>query len=122
MGTLSLRKRAHLKRKRRVRKKIFGTQERPRLSVFRSARHIYAQVVVDTSGHTVVSASTLDKEAREHPKFGSKVEAASFVGKLVARRAVEKGISKVVFDRNGFSYHGRVQAIAKGAREEGLNF
>lgn len=122
MGTLTLKERARLKRKRRVRKKMYGTQERPRLSVFRSARHIYAQVVVDTSGHTVASASTLDKETREHPKFESKVQAAHFVGKLVARKAIEKGISKVVFDRNGFSYHGRVLALATGAREEGLNF
>jgi len=105
-----------------VRKKIYGTEDRPRLSVFRSTRHIYAQVVVDTDAHTVASASTLDKEAREHPKFESKVEAANFVGKLVARRAIEKGISEVVFDRNGFSYHGRVQAIATGARETGLKF
>jgi len=122
MSALSLKKKARLKRKRRVRKKVYGIQERPRLSVFRSARHIYALVVVDTTGHTVVSASTLDKEVREHPKFESKVEAASFVGKLVAQRAIEKGISKVVFDRNGFSYHGRVQAVATGAREEGLDF
>lgn len=122
MGALSLKKKARLKRKRRVRKKVYGVQERPRLSVFRSARHIYALVVVDTTGHTVVSASTLDKEAREHPKFESKVKAASFVGKLVAQRAIEKGISKVVFDRNGFSYHGRVQAVATGAREGGLDF
>jgi large subunit ribosomal protein L18 len=122
MSPLSSKKQASLKRKRRVRKKIFGTQERPRLSVFRSARHIYAQVVVDTKGHTMASASTLDKEAREHPKFKSKVEAANFVGKLVARKAIEKGISKVVFDRNSFSYHGRVQAMATGAREAGLNF
>jgi large subunit ribosomal protein L18 len=122
MGGLSLKKKACLKRKRRVRKKIYGIQDRPRLSVFRTARHIYAQVVVDTTGHTVASASTLDKETREQPKFESKVEAAKFVGKLVARRAVEKGISKVVFDRNGFSYHGRVQAVATGAREGGLSF
>ena len=122
MGALSLKQKAYLRRKRRVRKKIYGSQERPRLSVFRSARHIYAQVVVDTSGHTVASASTLDKEAREHPKFESKVEAAHFVGKLVAQRAIERGVSKVVFDRNSFSYHGRVQAIATGAREGGLDF
>ncbi len=122
MGALSLKKKACLRRKRRVRKKIYGTEDRPRLSVFRSTRHIYAQVVVDTTGHTVASASTLDKEAREYPKFESKVEAANFVGKLVARRAIEKGISEVVFDRNGFSYHGRVQAIATGARETGLKF
>ena len=122
MSPLSSKKQASLKRKRRVRKRIFGTQERPRLSVFRSARHMYAQIVVDTTGHTMASASTLDKEAREHPKFESKVEAANFVGRLVARRAIEKGISKVVFDRNSFAYHGRVQAMAAGARKEGLDF
>jgi large subunit ribosomal protein L18 len=122
MGALSLKKKMRLKRKRRVRKKIRGAQERPRLSVFRSARHIYAQVVVDATGHTVASASTLDKESREHPKFESKVAAANFVGKLVARRAIEKGVSKVVLDRNGFSYHGRVQAVATGARQGGLDF
>lgn len=122
MSPLSSKKQASLKRKRRVRKRIFGTQERPRLSVFRSARHMYAQIVVDTTGHTMASASTLDKEAREHPKFESKVEAANFVGRLVARRAIDKGISKVVFDRNSFAYHGRVQAMAAGARKEGLDF
>ncbi|MBW2019439.1 MAG: 50S ribosomal protein L18 [Deltaproteobacteria bacterium] len=122
MGGLTSKKKAHLRRKKCVRKKIYGTQERPRLTVFRSARHIYAQVVVDEIGHTVASASTLDKEAREHPKFESKVEASSFVGKLVAQRAIEKGIAKVVFDRNGFSYHGRVQAVAEGARQGGLDF
>jgi len=122
MGALSLKKKARLKRKRHVRKKMYGIQERPRLSAFRSARHIYAQVVVDTSGHTVASASTLDKETREHPRFESKVQAAHFVGKLVARRAIEKGVSKVMFDRNGFSYHGRILALATGAREGGLNF
>jgi large subunit ribosomal protein L18 len=122
MSGLSLKKQASLKRKKRVRKQIFGTEDRPRLTVFRSARHIYAQVVLDTTGHTVAAASTLDKEAREHPKFESKVQAASFVGKLVAQRALEKGVSKVVFDRSSFSYHGRVKAIAGGAREGGLDF
>lgn len=122
MGALSKRERARLKRKKRVRKKIFGTEERPRLSVFRSARHIYAQVVMDTEGKTVVSASTLDREVQAHPKFESKTDAAGFVGKLVAQRALDKGIGRVVFDRNGFSYHGRVRAIADGAREGGLRF
>jgi large subunit ribosomal protein L18 len=122
MGSLSKKKEAHLKRKKRVRKKIFGTADRPRLTVFRSARHIYAQVVEDTSGQTLSSASTLDKEARQRFPFESKVEAAKFVGKLVARRAMEKGVSKVVFDRNGFLYHGRVRAVSAGAREQGLKF
>jgi large subunit ribosomal protein L18 len=122
MGPLSKKKQAHLKRKRRVRKAVFGTEDRPRLTVFRSTRHIYAQVVLDTTGHTLVAASTLDKEARQHPPFGSKVEAAEFVGKLVAQRAMERGVSKVVFDRNGFLFHGRVRALATGAREQGLDF
>lgn len=113
---------AHAKRKKRVRKNIEGTIERPRLTVFRSARHVYAQVVLDTEGRTLVSASTLDKEVREHEKFESKVAVAEFVGKLVARRALEKGVSKVVFDRNGFLYHGRIKAISAGAREGGLDF
>jgi len=122
MGRLSKKKEARLKRKRRVRKRVFGTQERPRLTVFRSARHMYAQVVVDATGNTLASASTLEKEARQHPQFESKVEAARFVGKLVAKRAMEKGVSEVVFDRNGFLYHGRVRSVATAAREQGLNF
>lgn len=122
MGSLSKKKEAHLKRKRRVRKKAFGTDDRPRLTVFRSARHIYAQVVADTTGHTLSSASTLDKETRQRFPFESKVEAAKFVGKLVAQRAMEKGVSRVVFDRNGFLYHGRVRAVSTGAREQGLKF
>jgi large subunit ribosomal protein L18 len=122
MSALSEKESARLRRKKRVRQKVFGSEERPRLSVFRSARHIYAQIVTDTAGHTLVSASTLDQEVRTHPKFESKVQAASFVGKLVAQRAVDKGIGKVVFDRNGFSYHGRVRAVAEGAREGGLQF
>lgn len=122
MGALNKKKQARLKRKRSVRKKIFGTEQQPRLTVFRSARHIYAQVVTDGIGHTLASASTLDKEARQHPRFDNKAEAAKFVGKVVARRAMEKGVSKVVFDRNGFLYHGRVRAVAVGAREEGLRF
>ena len=111
-----------MKRKKRVRKNIFGTEERPRLTIFRSARHMYAQVVVDTTGHTLAAASTLDKEVRQHPRFESKVTAAAFVGKLVAQRAMAKEVSKVVFDRNGFLYHGRVRAVAAAAREQGLNF
>lgn len=111
-----------IKRKRRVRKRVFGNEERPRLSVFRSARHIYAQVVLDATGHALVSASTLDKEAREQAPFKNKVEAARFVGKLVAQRAMDRGVSKVVFDRNGFLYHGRIREVAEGAREQGLDF
>jgi large subunit ribosomal protein L18 len=90
--------------------------------VFRSARHIYAQVVIDTTGRAVAAASTLDKEARQQKPFKSKVQAARVVGQLVAKRAKEKGISKVVFDRNGFLYHGRIREVAAGAREQGLDF
>jgi large subunit ribosomal protein L18 len=122
MGTLNKRKEAQLKRKRRVRKSIFGTEERPRLSVFRSARHMYAQVVVDATGNSLAAASTLEKAAREQGPFESKKDAAAFVGKLVAERAIKKGVKKVVFDRNGFLYHGRVRALATGAREQGLEF
>jgi large subunit ribosomal protein L18 len=113
---------AHLKRKKRVRAKVSGTSERPRLTVFRSARHIYAQVVDDRKGATLVAASTLDKETGEQGGFENKTKAAEFVGKLIARRAKAKGIDKVVFDRNGYLYHGRVKAVSQGAREEGLEF
>ncbi|WP_096225955.1 50S ribosomal protein L18 [Geobacillus sp. FJAT-46040] len=108
------------KRHARIRKKIFGTAERPRLSVFRSNKHIYAQIIDDTKSATIVSASTLDKE------FGldstNNIEAAKKVGELVAKRALEKGIKKVVFDRGGYLYHGRVKALADAAREAGLEF
>ncbi|MBI9077183.1 MAG: 50S ribosomal protein L18 [Desulfatibacillum sp.] len=122
MGKLSLKQKTHEKRKKRVRKKLFGTQERPRLTVFRSAKHIYAQVIVDETGQTIAGASTLDKEIKDHGEFSGKVEAAQFVGKLVAQRAKEKGVTSVVFDRNGFKYHGRVKAVSTGAREDGLEF
>jgi large subunit ribosomal protein L18 len=122
MGSLNLKTKARLKRKKRIRKHLTGTQERPRLSVFRSSKHIYAQVIDDTHGQTLVSASSLDKIVKEHPKFENKVAVADFVGKLLGERAVKKGISKVVFDRNGFLYHGRVKAVSSGAREAGLDF
>ena len=122
MGSLSLRKQARLKRKKRIRKRLTGTEQRPRLSVFRSARHIYAQVIDDTSGHTLAAASSLDKTVREHPKFENKIATANFVGKLIGDRAKEKGVGQVVFDRNGFLYHGRIKAVSDGAREAGLNF
>ena len=122
MGSLNLKKRARLKRKKRIRKHLVGTQERPRLSVFRSSRHIYAQVIDDTDGRTLVAASSLEKAVKEQPEFENKVALAGFVGKLIGERAIKKGISKVVFDRNGFLYHGRVKAISDGARETGLDF
>lgn len=111
-----------IRRKLRIRRKISGTPERPRLCVYRSLKHMYAQIIDDTQGHTLVSASTLDKELRGKLKSTGNVEAAREVGRLIAKRALEKGIKKVVFDRNGFLYHGRVKAVAEGAREMGLEF
>ena len=122
MGSMNIRQQARLKRKKRIRKKIKGTPQRPRLSVFRSSRHIYAQIIDDTVGHTLVSASTADKQAKDTPKFKDKIEAAKFVGKLVGERALDQGIKEVVFDRNGFLYHGRVESLSKGARKAGLIF
>jgi len=113
---------ARLSRKRRIRKKIGGTGERPRLSVFRSARHIYAQIVDDLQGHTLVAASTMSKEIREKLAGLKKSETAKEVGRLLAAKAKEKGISQVVFDRNGFLYHGRIKAVADSCREHGLVF
>lgn len=109
------------KRKQRIRKKLEGTSERPRLSVFRSARHIYAQVIDDSKGETLASASTLDKDVAG-AKFDNKVAAASRIGEIVAERAKAKGIETVVFDRNGYIYHGRVKALSEGARKSGLKF
>lgn len=122
MGSLNIKKKARLKRKKRIRKSLSGTTQRPRLCVFRSLKHIYAQIIDDTTGNTLVSASSLEKEVKEHDKFESKVAMANFIGKLVGKRAVTEGIGKVVFDRNGFLYHGRVKAVSEGARESGLNF
>ena len=116
-------KKAGLKRhQRRVRAKIFGTAERPRLSVHRTNSHIYAQVIVDADSKTICSASTLDPEFRATGKLGSNKDAAAFVGELVAKRAIEKGVTTVTFDRGGRIYHGRVKALADGARNAGLNF
>lgn len=108
------------KRHARVRAKLSGTSARPRLNVFRSNKHIYAQLIDDTKGVTLVSASTLDKELSLEST--SNIEATQKVGELVAKRAVEKGISSVVFDRGGYLYHGRIQALADAARENGLQF
>ena len=109
------------KRKQRIRKKLEGTSERPRLSVFRSARHIYAQIIDDSKGETIVSASTLDKELSE-AKFETKAAAAAKIGEVVAEKAKAKGIDTIVFDRNGYIYHGRVKALSEGARKSGLKF
>ena len=110
------------RRHRRIRRKVDGTADRPRLSVFRSNNHIYAQVIDDTAQHTLAAASTLDPDLKAELSSSSTCEASSLVGKLVAQRAIDKGIQKVVFDRGGNIYHGRVKALAEAAREEGLNF
>ncbi|MEC1259893.1 50S ribosomal protein L18 [Bacillus swezeyi] len=111
---------ARLKRHARVRAKLSGTPERPRLNVFRSNKHIYAQVIDDVNGVTLVSASTLDKDF--NAESNGDTSAAAKVGELVAKRASEKGITNVVFDRGGYLYHGRVKALADAAREAGLEF
>lgn len=110
---------ARLKRHRRVRAKISGTAERPRLSVFRSSKHIYAQLIDDVAGVTLAAASSLDKEFEG---LGSNKEAAKKIGALLAKKATDKGIESVVFDRSGYIYHGRVKELAEGAREGGLKF
>jgi large subunit ribosomal protein L18 len=106
----------------RIRKKISGTTARPRLAVFRSQGHIYAQVINDDMGQTLCAASSLDKSLREKQKKGANVAAAKAVGLLIAERAKEKGVTLVVFDRGGFQYHGRIKALADAAREGGLKF
>ncbi len=110
------------KRHQRVRVRVQGTAERPRLSVFRSLRHIYAQVIDDAAGRTMLSASTLDPEVLKQLKDSNKTEQARLVGELLARRALLKGIKQVVFDRGGYKYHGRVKAVAEAARTGGLEF
>jgi large subunit ribosomal protein L18 len=123
MGKPNKRLEARIKRQKRIRKKLFGTSERPRLCVFRSARHIYAQLIDDASGQTLVSASSMEKQVREkRTDIGDKVAVATHVGKMIAERTQQKGIDQIVFDRNGFLYHGRVKALSDGAREGGLNF
>ncbi|MEG1257330.1 50S ribosomal protein L18 [Clostridium sp.] len=114
------RKLSREKRHLRVRKKIHGTAVRPRLSVYRSEKNIYAQVIDDVAGRTLVAASTLDKDFAI--KVGSNKEAAKLVGEIIAKKAIEAGITEVVFDRGGYVYHGRVQMLAEGAREAGLKF
>ncbi len=106
----------------RVRKKVFGTPERPRVSVYRSLKNMYAQLIDDTTGSTLVSASTLDENIKGKIDNGSNKEAAKLVGQLLAQRALEKGIHSVVFDRGGYIYHGRVKELAEGARDGGLQF
>ena len=110
------------RRHRRVRQKVFGTPERPRLAVFRANAHIYAQLIDDTSHRTLAAASTVEPELKSKLKSGATCEASEEVGKLIAKRAIDKGINQVVFDRGGNIYHGRVKALAEAAREAGLDF
>ncbi len=111
-----------LKKHLRIRKKVVGTTERPRLNVFRSLNHIYAQIIDDSNGSTLVSASTLDPSLKGKIANGGNKEAAKEVGKLIATKAIEKGIKQVVFDRGGYIYHGRIKELADAAREAGLDF
>ena len=111
-----------IKKHQRLRNRFEGTAARPRLAVFRSNNHMYAQIIDDTVGHTLVSASTVEKTVKSELEKLNDVEAASYVGTLVAKRALEKGIDKVVFDRGGFLYKGKIQALADAAREAGLQF
>ena len=107
---------------RKLRNRFSGTAERPRLVVFRSNNHMYAQIIDDTVGNTLVSASTLEKEIKAELNKTNDVEAAAYLGKVIAKRAMDKGISEVVFDRGGFLYHGKIEALAEAAREAGLVF
>jgi large subunit ribosomal protein L18 len=114
--------RQRLRRRFRVRREIRGTADRPRLTVFRTHKHIYAQVIDDSTGRTLASASTMDKQLRTDVAFGGNQAAAAAIGKAVAERAKAAGVSKVCFDRGAFRYHGRVAALANAAREAGLDF
>ena len=118
VDTAAARRRRHA----RVRKRVFGTANKPRLNVFRSGRHVYAQAIDDEKGHTLVAASTMEQSVRDQLKGMKKVKQAELVGKVLGERALELGITQVVFDRGGYKYHGRVKALADGAREAGLEF
>jgi large subunit ribosomal protein L18 len=122
VSSLAQKQLARFKRKVRVRKKVKGKSERPRLNVFKSARHIYAQLIDDTTGVTLVAASTLCPDLKDSQSHTGNIQAASKVGSAIAKAALEKGIKIVSFDRNGFLYHGRVKALADAARESGLIF
>ncbi|MBJ6725838.1 50S ribosomal protein L18 [Geomesophilobacter sediminis] len=123
MSSLAQKKKeSRLKRQTRVRKKVTGTPARPRLNVFKSARHIYAQLIDDTTGACLVAASTVQDGVASELSYTGNVDAAAKVGAAIAKKALEKEISQVVFDRNGFLYHGRIKALAEAARENGLSF
>ena len=113
-----IREKKHMK----IRNRFSGTPERPRLAVFRSNKHMYAQIIDDTKGNTLVAASTVDKDVQSELKYTDTVEAAAYLGKVIAKKALDKGISTVVFDRGGFIYQGKIQALAEAAREAGLEF
>jgi large subunit ribosomal protein L18 len=119
---VSVKEEARQRRHKRLRKKVSGTVERPRLCVYKSLNHIYAQIIDDTKGHTVIAASTLDKELRNEAGHKGNAAMAKRVGLLIASRAVQHGVKKIVFDRGGYKYHGRMKALAEGAREGGLEF
>ncbi len=116
------RTKVRLNKHRRIRNRFSGTAERPRLAVFRSNNHMYAQIIDDTVGHTLVSASTLQKEVKAELEKTNNVDAAAHLGTVIAKRALEKGIKNVVFDRGGFIYQGKIKALAEAAREAGLEF
>ena len=121
---VSKKSRAEMREKKhmRMRNRLSGTAERPRLAVFRSNNHMYAQIIDDTVGNTLVSASTLEKEIKAELNKTNDIEAAAYIGKVIAKRAIDKGITEVVFDRGGFLYHGKIEALAEAAREAGLVF
>ncbi|MDE6640575.1 MAG: 50S ribosomal protein L18 [Acetatifactor sp.] len=116
------RKDVRVKKHMRIRNRFSGTAERPRLAVFRSNNHMYAQIIDDTVGNTLVSASTVEKSVRGELEKTNNVDAAAYLGTVIAKRAIEKGIKEVVFDRGGFIYHGKIAALADAAREAGLEF
>lgn len=122
MRTLVNRREERKRRHTRLRKRLSGTPERPRLAVYRSHQHIYAQIIDDVAGHTLAAASTMEPEVRQNGGYKGNIEAAKMIGERIAKKAQEKGISSVVFDRGGNKYHGRVAALADAARENGLQF
>lgn len=122
MSVANQRRLARMKRQVRVRRKITGTEERPRLCVFRSSKHIYVQIIEDVTGRTLVTASTASKDIADGVKCTGNIDAAKVVGQAIAKKALEQNIKQVVFDRNGFLYHGRIKALADAAREAGLSF
>jgi large subunit ribosomal protein L18 len=123
MAFIKDKKANRLKRKRRVRKKIEGSSERPRLTVFKTARHIYAQIIDDSKGITLLSASTISKDIKSKAKgIGGNIKGAKLIGETLGKKGKQKGVEEIVFDRNGFLYHGRIKALADAARENGLKF